>query len=646
MNNISLSFDYSVKKIKLIEKEIINNNIQWLNNIKKDKNIKPEDFLNSYLYKDSKFNYIYDSIRFLKYVSNNKEIKEASNQFDINIKKYFLKFYNSYENYKLFLILKKIKINKKSDKNNLKKLIENIFKSFKNNGVLFNKEKKYKLDKINNKLIIDQNKFSENIIKDIKYLKFKKEELNGIDDNILKDHKKNNYYIFNTTYPDKNIIMKYCENSKTREKMNNTFNNVALENKSILKNIINNRTKKSLLFGFKNNIQYFLSENRIAKEKDIYNILDRLVPILKKKVQSEYKELIKISDQDFLHDYDNAYYSNIYKKKYLNYDDKIIKEYFPSNYTLLKILNIYTYLFGVKIEFIKEDPSKYWHKDVQLYKITENKNIVGYIYLDLYPREGKYTHAATFEIKNTYRDINDNRIIPITAILCNFSPVENNKNYSLLTFSEVVTFCHELGHAFHNILSNVKYESLSGISTELDFAEAPSQLFENWCYEKDFLKKISKHHITNKNLPDNIIEKIIKNRNYMNAIHYLTQILYIKYDLNIHKNKSVDEKYLHNEFNKLSEDLLPFKNSEDTYPECRFDHIIEYGVGYYGYLFSIIYSYDAFSLFKKYGIFNQEIGKRLRKEILEKGSTIKGIDMLENFLQRKKNEKYFYQIFR
>jgi Zn-dependent oligopeptidase len=272
--------------------------------------------------------------------------------------------------------------------------------------------------------------------------------------------------------------------------------------------------------------------------------------------------------------------------------------------------------------------------------------VIGYIYLDLYPREGKYTHAATFEIKNTYKDINNNRIIPITAIVCNFSLPENNKNYSLLTFSEIVTFCHELGHAFHNILSNVKYEGLSGISVEMDFAEAPSQFFENWCYEKEFLRKISKHYITNKKMPNYIIDKIINNRNFMNSIHYLNQILFIKYDLNVHKNKIVDVNFLNNEWNKLSKDLLPFKSSKNIYPECRFDHIIEYSVGYYGYLFSIIYSYNAFSIFKKYGIFNKKLGKRFRKEILEKGSTIKGIDMLENFLQTKKSEKYFYDIFK
>lgn len=642
MINIPLKFNYTINEIKSIEKDIIKNNEIWLKNIRKNKNITPNDFLKSYIYKDEKFNYIIDVIRFLKYVSSDIKIKDACNEFDIKIKKYFSDFYNSVDNYKLFLILKKVK----NDKDNCKKLIKNIFRSFIYNGVLLNTKNRNKLVKINNQLLIEQNKFSDNIMENMQYLKFNKDELKGIDEQILKDHQKNNYYIFDTSYPDKNTIMKYCEVRETRKKMNNTFNSIAKDNQNILKNIIKNRYERSLLFGFKNSVQYFFSENRIAKEKDINHILSKLIPKLKQKLNDDCRKLMKVSNQKILYEYDIAYYGNIYKEKYLNCDDKIIKNYFPSNYTLLKILNIYSDLFGVQIKLIKEDRSKYWHKDVDLYVITENENILGYIYLDLYPREGKYSHAATFDLQNTYKDINDKRIIPVTAIVCNFSKPEDGNKYSLLTFSEIVTFCHELGHGFHNILSNVKYGSLSGISVENDFAEAPSQFFENWCYQKEFLKKISNHHLTNKKLPNNIIDKIIKNRDYMNSLNYLTQILYIKYDLNIHKQEKITEKYLHEKWFKILKDLLPFQFDKNTYPHCRFDHLMDYACNYYGYLFSLIYAYDAFSIFEKEGIFNKKVGYRFRKEILEKGGTIKAINMLENFLQRKKSEKHFYKIFK
>ena len=316
-------------------------------------------------------------------------------------------------------------------------------------------------------------------------------------------------------------------------------------------------------------------------------------------------------------DYNIIYYSNLYKKNILDYDNNKIKEYFPSNYTINKIMDIYAEIFGISINLIKGNSSQYWNNDVELYKISDIQTLktLGYLYLDLYPRNGKYTHAATFDLQNAYFDNNNNRIIPVSAIVCNFE--KNNNGVSLFSFNEILTFCHEFGHGLHFILSNVKYEFLSGISMEEDFAEMPSQFFENWCYEPQFLKKISLHYKDKIKINDDLINKIIINKNYLNGMHFLTQISLIKYDINVHKQKKVNKKYLYNLWFKLHNELLPYKITNNIYPMCRFDHIIEYSVGYYGYLISLIYSYDAFSLFKKEGIFSKKLGMNFRKKILE-----------------------------
>jgi Zn-dependent oligopeptidase len=182
---------------------------------------------------------------------------------------------------------------------------------------------------------------------------------------------------------------------------------------------------------------------------------------------------------------------------------------------------------------------------------------------------------------------------------------------------------------------------------EDDFGEMPSQFFENWCYNEKFLKKISSHYITKKSLPNKIINNIILNKNYNNGIHYLTQILYIKYDLEIHKKnyKMITEKYLYKLWFDILKKLLPFKYSENIYPMCRFDHLMGYQVGYYGYLWSIIYSYDAFSIFKEKGFFNKKLGMSFRKEILEKGGIQNAEHMLEKFLGRKISNNSFFNIF-
>ena len=643
--NLPIHFNYTVSDIKNIEKEIIQNNNNWLQFVK-ESTLTPEDFLESYLYKDKKFDYIYHVIHFLKYVVNDHKIKKACSDFELNIKKYFTNFYKSEENYKLFLILNKIKINK-NDPNNKKKLIKNILKNFKYNGVHLPKNQKNEFIKIDEQLNIIENKFSENIINDIQKIKFKKEDLIGISEELLKSHKKGTYYIFDTTYPDESVIMKDCTLEKSRKRMYITYNSVAKENINLLENIIKLREQRSKIFGFKSSVQFYLSENRIAKEANINSLLNKLIPILKKKAFEEYNQLLKIANKKYLYDYDLAYYSNLYKKTYLNYDENIIKNYFPSNYTINAILQIYGDLFNITIKKINESDEKYWNEDVDLYIVhdKDTKHIIGYFYLDLYPRKGKFTHAATFELQNSYQNQDGKRIIPITAIVCNFTKPEFGKDFSLFKFGEIVTFCHEFGHALHNIFANVKYENLSGISVERDFSEMPSQFFENWCYQHNFLKKITKHYITSEKISDEMIEHIIKNKNYLCGIHYLTQILYIKYDLDLHNKQMINKKYVYNHWFELCNQLLPFKATMKTFPMCRFDHIIDYASGYYGYLWSIIYAYDAFSLFESEGLFNQELGTRFRKEILEKGSVKNGNTILIHFLKRKKNNKNFFKIF-
>ena len=643
---LPIRFNYNVSQIKKIEKDFINNEIKWITVIKSNKDISPYNFLNSYIYKSAKFDYIINSLIFLKYVSPYKSIRDASNNLQLEIKKYNLDFFKSNENYKLFLILKKIKI-EKDDINNLKKLIKRILKEFEDNGANLKKSEKDKFIKINKKLISYENQFSEYIINGIKKVIFNKKDLDGLNQNVIEAHKKNSgsKYIFNTSYPDENAILKDCNVEESRKRMYLTFNSVAQGNLKILNNIIKLRDIRSKIFGFKNSVKYYFSENRLAQEKKIDNLLKKLIPILKKKSLIEYNDICNIANKDNINDYDIKYYSNIYKKTILKYDSNKIKEYFPSNYTINKIMELYCEIFGISIMLIKGNSDQYWSSNIDLYKVLdlETSKIMGYLYLDLYPRDGKYTHAATFDLQNAYSNENGTRVIPVCAIVCNF---EKSKGVSLFTFDEIVTFCHEFGHALHFLLSNVKYELLSGISMEEDFGEMPSQFFENWCYQPQFLKKISLHYKDKIKISDELINKIVVNKNYLNGIHYLTQILYIKYDLMIHKKQNINTKYLYNLWFKLCKDLLPLKTSSDIYPMCRFDHIIDYSAGYYGYLWSLIYSYDAFSLFENEGIFNKKLGNRFRNRILEVGGTVEGDVMLENFLERNHDPQHFFKIFK
>jgi Zn-dependent oligopeptidase len=632
--------NYSVKEIKNIEHDIKKTFSKWLLNIKSQSTINPDVLLESYIYSLEKFNYVMGIIHFLKEVSPHKNIRKASLSFQLNIEKYFLNFYKNPDNYKLFMILKNKSNNKSKKKsnnksNNKEKLIKIILKPFEDNIK--------SLSNINKKIFELENKFGEFISNDTRKIIFKHDELDGIKENILKSHRNNNKYIFDTSYPDYDIIINYCSNQNTRKKMFKTFYNIAPQNLDILKNLLKLRYTKAQLLGFSDSNSYSLSYNRIATLPKINQLINRLIPILKRKSKKELKQLVpKTMQKVKLYEYDIAYYSTEYKKKYLNIDDNLLKEYFPSNYAIPQIFSIYSKIFGFRIKHYKND---------NFYVIYDNKtnksSILGYLYLDLYPRSGKFSHAATIDIQNTYINNKNHRIIPLTAIVCNFTPPEKDKSYSLLTFSEITTFCHEFGHAVHFLLSNVKYELLSGFHCEDDFVEMISQFFEHWCYNKDFLRKISKHYLTYKPLNNIMIKKIIQNRYYNIGLKYLHQILYSCYDLKVHSLKNPSSKLLHKIWFDLSKKLFPtITHEKDILPMCRFGHLVGYNSGYYGYLWSNIYAYDAFSEFEKHGIFNKKLGLKFRKTILERGGTVKGTKMLNNFLERPLSLQPFINIFR
>jgi saccharolysin len=697
-----IKFNYSIDEINKIKKDIINTNEEF---VSKMNTYTSNKLLESYLYSLSKYDYIYEIIIFLQSVSTDSNIRNASIKFQEDLINYFLKFFKNENNYKILLKLKNIK-NKSSI---LDKVIKDIYKSFIDNGINLDVNKRNKLELLKKELNKYETQFMQNIYNDKKKLIIPKEtahiDLDGINKDFLNSHydKSSKKYIIGISNPEKEEIMKYCNSSSTRKIYSKIISNIGYKkNITILQKILELRYKIANILGYKNNIEYKLSYERIAKENQIHSLLNKLIPKLKKtgydnyntilnyfvdninnfddKIKNNilnnivnhnnvYKGIKKLNNK--INKYDFSYFSNIYREKHYGVDSNIIKKYFPLNYTISRVFKIYEKIFSIKFERVKNvKKSQIWYKDVILYRVVDKANkkankkakyiknnksnnklnnkskVLGYLYLDLFPRDNKYNHAATFDLQSSYINKYNKRVIPITAIVSNF----DRKNF---THDSLTTFCHEMGHGLHNIFSKVKYASLSGTNTELDFVETISQFFENWCWEKDFLKYVSQNIKTKKPLSDELIDKIISTKKYNNGIHYLTQILYIKYDLGVHKKEHYSVKELHDMWFNISNELMPFfepsnnhiikEYNDNIYPMCSFGHLVGYDVGYYSYLWSIIYSYDIFSKFQKHGLFSNKVGMDLRRKIMEKGSTKNGVKLLTDFLQRKPSYKYFLE---
>jgi len=356
-----------------------------------------------------------------------------------------------------------------------------------------------------------------------------------------------------------------------------------------------------------------------------------------------------------------SYYTNLYKKEVLQYDQKLVQEYFPLETLLPNLLGTFEDIFSIQIKEVDLESNQKWHESIKCYSVYDNTaniigDMIGHFYVDLYPRDGKFGHAAAFTLKcacipttvsdnsnETVFNAPSSRVTPISAMVCNFTRPTKEKP-SLLTFGEVETFFHELGHIFHQLMSKNRFSMFSGTSVELDFVECPSQALENWCYEEEFLTRISSHYKTGETMPVEFMHKIKKNKNLFNGLHYIRQLIFSLYDMKLHSGVQTDD--ADKVFKDIQSELSPLIHGDGCMP-ANFGHLMGgYESGYYGYLWSEVYAAEVFQFFKQSGnIFNKDLGLHYRRSILEKGGTETGFHMMEQLLGRKPNSDAFMMAF-
>ena len=304
------------------------------------------------------------------------------------------------------------------------------------------------------------------------------------------------------------------------------------------------------------------------------------------------------------------------------------------------MLGVYQKLLGLK--FRKIEDAQPWHPDVKLYEITDaaGGEPIAYFYMDLFPREGKYKHAAAFSLL-TGRALPDGHYQrPVSSIVANFNKPAKDRP-SLLTHDEVETFFHEFGHIMHQTLTKARFSRFAGSATARDFVEAPSQMLENWVWDASVLQSLSGHYQDrSKKLPKEFLDKMLAAKNVNSGLVNLRQLLFGSVDQNYHGTPPSDTTAT---YARLARDITMIPTSEGTHPEASFGHLMGYDAGYYGYLWSKVYAEDMFSKFKAEGVLNPVLGRRYRTEILERGSSRDEMDSLKAFLGREPNEDAFLE---
>ena len=501
------------------------------------------------------------------------------------------------------------------------------------------------MEALNAKLITLGIDFDKNIAESKDSVEFSLDDLKGVPVATMAPWKRaNGKYMVYVNGPNSIDIGDYAERDATRKTMYIHSNNRAYpKNIEVLDSLFFYRQKLADVLGFKSYADYALVTKMAANPTNVWNFENDLIGKLEPHVTTELKELsdLKHASHPELPDTIYAWDVNFYKKKLLdtkyNLNTDEVRKYFEIKHTVQGMFAVYEKLFSIEIKQTHNVPV--WSPKVTSYEMFKYGKKIGIFYLDLYPRQNKYSHFECAPI-SLYRRANGKEMLPVSSLICNF-PESTPEQPSLLNHSDVIIMFHEFGHLVHSLVCHPKIAMQGAFFVKGDFVEAPSQFLENWCWEYEPLKLLARNYKTGAPLPEDLFNKMKKTQLVDAGIYYIRQLYLGALDFT-YENKYDSIK--NSSIMDVAKNL--FAMTQIPYPEgshsiCGFPHLNGYGANYYGYLWSRVFAQDMFSVFQKNGVMDVPTGIRYRKEILEKGATMQEMDELRDFLGREPNNIAF-----
>ncbi len=532
-------------------------------------------------------------------------------------------------------------------------LLTNKYQNFVRNGANLNESDKLELRKFDTELAKLKLKFGENVLAEtnaFKLLLTDKKQLKGLPEGTIEaarmvaKQKNKDGWIFTLDYPSYIPFITYADNRELRKKMAiafgaRAFQNNDNDNQLIVLELVKLRHKRANLLSYKSHSHFVLEDRMAESPENVNDFLEDLLAKAKPIAQKEFETLSEFAKKDGilqLEKWDSAYYSEKLKKKLFDLEDEQLKPYFKLENVIKGVFAVSNKLYDLEFEEI--DTIDTYHEDVKTYKVNDTSgNFIAILYADFFPRAGKRNGAWMTSFKGQWKKDGENSR-PHISIVCNFTkPTETEP--SLLTFNEVTTLFHEFGHALHGMLANTTYSSLSGTNVFWDFVELPSQLLENWCYEKEALSLFAKHYKTNELIPLDFIKKIKDSANFLEGMQTLRQLSFGILDLKWHDKDNSEIKNV-KDFESLAfTNTQFFPSVSENCMSTSFSHIFQggYSSGYYSYKWAEVLDADAFALFLENGIFNKKTSLNFKRNILEKGGTKKPMELYINFRGKKPN---------
>ena len=529
-------------------------------------------------------------------------------------------------------------------------LLEKSYEGFVRSGALLDEAGKDRLRKLTEEASMLSLQFSQNVLKENKAYTLHitdEQQLDGLPNTAreaaheaAKEHGLKGW-VFTLDAPSYGPFMMYSTQRELRKELYMARNTLCIKdndtnNLELCKRLINLRREMAQLLGYDTFADYVMKHRMATKVENVYKLLNDLIEAYKPKAIEEREEVEALAKEEEgvafkMEPWDLAYYSQLLKKKKYDLDPEMLRPYLELGNVIKGVFGLATRLYGITFKENKDIPV--YHPDVKPYEVYDKDgSYLAVLYVDFHPRKGKRDGAWMTEFQGQWIERDGTNVRPHASLVMNFSKPTEDKP-ALLRLGEVETFLHEFGHSLHGIFANTRFESLSGTNVWWDFVELPSQFMENFAIEKEFLRTFAFHYQTGEPMPDELIDKVIASRNYGAATACLRQVSFGLLDMAYYTQKE-----------EFTEDIIPFEKKAwapaiideqrmDTCMTVQFSHIMAggYAAGYYSYKWAEVLDADAFSVFKKEGIFNQATAQRFRDNILSRGGTEHPMTLYKRF---------------
>lgn len=523
--------------------------------------------------------------------------------------------------------------------------LEHMLREFKRSGADLDKTVRARIHLLREQILKAGQEYSLNIREDRRVIHVSVEELAGLPDDYLKNKVEDGKDVvaISTDYPDYQPVMQYAESNELRLRLLKVFLSRARDkNTQALAVLLEKRHELAALLGYDNYAQYAMEYQMAGHPDRVESFINQINQLALERSNRDYGVLLETlrqsePDADTVGSWQQYYLANTVRQKRFSLDRKEVRNYFRYQRVKRGIFTLVQDLFGIRVR--RADSSvQTWHEDVEVYDVYDGEKQLGRFFLDMHPRDDKYQHAAHFGIRTGVQG----RQLPQAALVCNFPADPDHPDGALMEHRQVETFLHEFGHLLHSMLGGQQYWSLfSGIATEHDFVEAPSQMLEEWIWDADTLQTFA-HNDKGEVIPSDMVLKMNNARDFGRGLWVRNQMFYASLALHYYTAEP-DAIDLQADMVALQNRYSPFKYVEDTYFYASFGHLYGYAASYYTYMWSLVIATDMFSEFERHGLRNKEVAQRYRRTVLEPGGTHDAAVLIRNFLGRDYSTEAFIQ---